>query len=411
MHIRCIGPVENLGDNDDMTLECSTALPVTKSELAPAHKVQPSCERLYCVDDALEHSTDLTQANDQEGQDVDQERHTPLHNAMVQAYYQQVPTSYPSPSALERQRKYLQQKMEAEHSAKRPNLPFNIHEPIMQAIRRHEAVISENKDKQLPAAQCNGELIRVDIKMDRPSSGPASLSSASLDSRCTSRSAAEETDIPQEGKESHTGLKLDEKYCAMRKRATFEKMGHTMTALSRWNKSTALFRAEKVLLPQNFCPTDRSVLLGHKKEFRTSPGNRYLKSLCEQFKNSYDTADREGKSDIVSTILTAIYRQCPVGAFLRYKDGRYYEVEDLLARDKIASDLRNFLPGKYRSSQKKRFENAAEGRLKAPISPTPSGEKEDASENSQSASKNSSEPTREANDGVTQRVHHAITVE
>lgn len=126
-------------------------------------------------------------------------------------------------------------------------------------------------------------------------------------------------------------------------------------ALERWNRSSALFRTQKVIMPKSFTPSEDSVLLGHKREFREAEGNMRLKDICLGFHRRYDEADRDGRREIVTTILKMVYHKCPIGAFLRYRDGRFYEVEDLLAREKIAADLRNFLPHKYRSAKTNRL--------------------------------------------------------
>ena len=191
------------------------------------------------------------------------------------------------------------------------------------------------------------------------SSDSSVASSSDLEDSRTKR--PRQSDDDEEQQES-VQEKVAPPAASLRKPAKFEKMKFAMSALSRWNKQNALFRNEKVMLPESFEPTEYTVILGHREVWRKSPGNLHLKQVCRDYFDRYSTAhasnDKTGKTAIVTDILKCIYEKCPTGAFVRVdKNGQYYEVQDLIARDKIAGDLRDLLPDKYRSALKNRKRN------------------------------------------------------
>jgi len=67
---------------------------------------------------------------------------------------------------------------------------------------------------------------------------------------------------------------------------------------------------------------------------------------------------KEEKTAVVSEILRMVKDACPDDryAFVKYQDGRWWEVENLIAREKIGSVLRDCLHSKYRSSTKSKLE-------------------------------------------------------
>ena len=86
-----------------------------------------------------------------------------------------------------------------------------------------------------------------------------------------------------------------------------------------------------------------------------SVGNRRLAVLTSVFRDKYLAArNKDEKSAIVTDILTTIQQSCPDqrGAFVRYSNGRWWEVEDIVAREKIGAVMRDSIGTKYRSSIK-----------------------------------------------------------
>jgi hypothetical protein len=86
----------------------------------------------------------------------------------------------------------------------------------------------------------------------------------------------------------------------------------------------------------------------------TSKGNRYLRSLVNSYQHSYSGArNKIQKSTIVSTIIDEVKQASPKGgAFIKYEDGGWWEVDDAFAREKIGGLFRDFLHMQYRSSTK-----------------------------------------------------------
>jgi hypothetical protein len=74
---------------------------------------------------------------------------------------------------------------------------------------------------------------------------------------------------------------------------------------------------------------------------------------------------KEEKTEIVSEILKMVKDACPDErfAFVQYHDGRWWEVETLIAREKIGAVLRDCLHSKYRSSTKSKLERRKAKRL------------------------------------------------
>jgi hypothetical protein len=128
--------------------------------------------------------------------------------------------------------------------------------------------------------------------------------------------------------------------------------------LGRWNSNNALYRREKVLLPPDFQPLPKTVILGNRKAWHLhSGGNLHLKDVCRSFIPTYLACNnKDEKSQVVTDILSIIYDACPVGAFVREKDGRFHEVQDICAREKIATTMRYLLPNSYYAALKIRIE-------------------------------------------------------
>ena len=110
-----------------------------------------------------------------------------------------------------------------------------------------------------------------------------------------------------------------------------------------------------VLLPPEFTPSPYTVICGRKKACRDSIGNRRLQIIASMFVSRYAEADtKDQKSKVVSEIVSTVEDACPEGrgAFVRYQDGRWWEVEEVFAREKVSAVLRDSLHDRYRSSTK-----------------------------------------------------------
>jgi hypothetical protein len=110
-------------------------------------------------------------------------------------------------------------------------------------------------------------------------------------------------------------------------------------------------RIEISQLEVNFYPSDSSVICGRGKGSYDHPGNRRLRMLVNKFAADYSQADRKlAKSAIVTNIITEIRQEG--GIFCKYEKGKWFEVRDYNAREKVSALLRDLLPTDYRSSTK-----------------------------------------------------------
>mmetsp|Transcript_134037 Transcript_134037/g.199368 ORF Transcript_134037/g.199368 Transcript_134037/m.199368 type:complete len:483 (-) Transcript_134037:521-1969(-) len=133
------------------------------------------------------------------------------------------------------------------------------------------------------------------------------------------------------------------------------------------NSKTIAGRGER-LLPDYFKPSTYSVIIGRGKESKDhSSGNKRLKVLVSNLLPEYANAvNRKSMSRIVSAVVSKVREACsqaqsetikegrPIGSFVRLgkEDGRWYEVSDAVAREKVGYTFRDMLGERYRSSSK-----------------------------------------------------------
>lgn len=108
------------------------------------------------------------------------------------------------------------------------------------------------------------------------------------------------------------------------------------------------------LLPSSFVPGPYSVIIGRGKECKGAIGNERLRVLASTFLQKYASAlNKASKSKVVSTIVSMIREACPIGAFIRLgKDGRWCEVKQAVATEKVGYTMRELLGDRYKSSSK-----------------------------------------------------------
>ena len=95
------------------------------------------------------------------------------------------------------------------------------------------------------------------------------------------------------------------------------------------------------LLPPDFVLTDHSVVCGRGRYALNAVGNRRLRVVVCMFQKRYSEAtSRAAKSVIVSEIISMIREASPTGAFVKHENGRWWEVHESVARDKVGSMLR-----------------------------------------------------------------------
>lgn len=124
------------------------------------------------------------------------------------------------------------------------------------------------------------------------------------------------------------------------------------------NDRKLLCKNLRTVLPVNFKPTPYSVICGRGRKCAESIGNRRLNVIAQMFIPRYSQATRkEEKSLIVTEILELVRDACPNErhAFLRLINGEWWEAENLSAREKVGTVLRDSLHSKYRSSTKSKL--------------------------------------------------------
>jgi hypothetical protein len=104
------------------------------------------------------------------------------------------------------------------------------------------------------------------------------------------------------------------------------------------------FTGEKPL-PTYFQPGPNTVIIGRKKHCYTSMGNLRLRDIVLLRLLSYSKCSKKEKTDIVSGIVDMVRDACPggMGAFVKCdNEGRWFEVSEIIARDRVASIYRDF---------------------------------------------------------------------
>lgn len=141
----------------------------------------------------------------------------------------------------------------------------------------------------------------------------------------------------------------------------------TAPTTSSINKKPLIFNAHGGKLPRDFEPSDNSVIIGRTKQCYTSPGNLRLRDLCLAHLPAYSNCTKKkDKSQFVSDIVQMTRERCPEGgAFVKkeHSSGRWVEVKDVVARERVASIFRDFLHDQYRSSSKSKVAKRREKRV------------------------------------------------
>jgi hypothetical protein len=111
---------------------------------------------------------------------------------------------------------------------------------------------------------------------------------------------------------------------------------------------------EMTPLPKSFEPRSTDVLIGRGRKARDHEGNKRLKMLIELMIPEYSAAggNKDEKSYIIKEIVTQIRKCSPDGGFVKFdkSKGRWYEVGDFLAREKVSQTFRDAMGDTYSSS-------------------------------------------------------------
>ncbi|KAG7363772.1 hypothetical protein IV203_027133 [Nitzschia inconspicua] len=112
---------------------------------------------------------------------------------------------------------------------------------------------------------------------------------------------------------------------------------------------------EEKPLPNDFKPSEFTVIIGRGKRVRETIGNIHLRTLATTYLSQYADAlkNRQAKTEVVNNVLGIIRAVCPNGgAFVRCDNGQWYEVSDRVAREKVGYVFRDLLSDSYESSCK-----------------------------------------------------------
>jgi hypothetical protein len=112
----------------------------------------------------------------------------------------------------------------------------------------------------------------------------------------------------------------------------------------------------KTLLPENFTPSEYSVICGNKRAYFNSVGNSRFRVICKMHAEEYRTAQTKNeKSYVVSNVMKILRNACPVGSFVTLEKGRWWEVSDRTAREKVGTFFRDLCSPDYKSSSKNKI--------------------------------------------------------
>lgn len=116
-------------------------------------------------------------------------------------------------------------------------------------------------------------------------------------------------------------------------------MSHAMSTKGKPHVPKCIDKT-KTLLPLDFEPSSYSIICGNKRKFFNSPGNSRLRVLVQSFIPQFGQADGKlEKGMIVSKVMNIVKEACPVGAFVAFEKGRWWQVSERTSREKVGSLL------------------------------------------------------------------------
>jgi hypothetical protein len=112
-------------------------------------------------------------------------------------------------------------------------------------------------------------------------------------------------------------------------------------------------KKKKLILPPGFEPNKFTVLVGRSRECQEHAGNKRLKNIVDAHLQLYNEApDKLEKTTIVTEVYNQVRAATAIGHFVKMEKGRYYEVGERTARERIGAMFRDSLSTKYKSSAK-----------------------------------------------------------
>ena len=149
---------------------------------------------------------------------------------------------------------------------------------------------------------------------------------------------------------SEETTRISEVYADSDPDSTSERRGSSATSEA---SGSSIVEKKLEPLPYGYKPHENAVLCGRGKMCKEASGNLRLQRICKTFLKEYgrDTGGRKEKSEIVSKITEMVRESCvPCEGFVRFHDDRWWEVDDVIVRQKVTGVLRDSLSSKYKSS-------------------------------------------------------------
>lgn len=126
----------------------------------------------------------------------------------------------------------------------------------------------------------------------------------------------------------------------------------TQQTIASSSAATCFLREFKPLA-NNFAPGPCDVICARGKAPFSHAGNIKFRQIITDHLDAYsNTATRVAKSNIVTKIVDMVRKSSPLGGFVKHYDGKWYEVGDRIAREKVGQGFRDILHTKYISSHK-----------------------------------------------------------
>ena len=102
-------------------------------------------------------------------------------------------------------------------------------------------------------------------------------------------------------------------------------------------------------MPEGFTPGPQHVICAKGKAAKEHQANQFLRHLVQSSLQEYSDASKLERSFLVSKIVKTIRQE---GGFVREIDGKWYDVSDRNAREKIGQLYRDALHTQFKSSTK-----------------------------------------------------------
>ena len=125
-------------------------------------------------------------------------------------------------------------------------------------------------------------------------------------------------------------------------------------------------------LPPTFSPGPYDVICAKGKKAKEHFGNKRFRSHILNFLEEYSHAQSKfEKTSIVSAVVDSVRKACPRGGcFVKFENGRWYDIGDSLAREKVGQGFRDLLHDQYKSSTRAKRRKIKQQRLEENLDET-----------------------------------------